>query len=232
MGLYGAAWPLGDHFFVCGGGGHGLVNRIVWASFRGGRMVLAPSGSALILGMNDGGVRRFQLDLSGPSPRLIEVSAAFTERFQCLQEEVDSMAFTPDGALLAVGFSTGDLKVLAYPTMKPLVHWKLESDVKDLDFAWQHGGGPQQGPLLATVCDKGTCQLWDVRSCSAVCQLQLPRGLERAKFSRCRFSRSAPILYVTMNLVRGRRPPRIKPAECSSRATERPRHAEVCGAVV
>jgi hypothetical protein len=38
------------------------------------RMVLAPSGSALILGMNDGGVRRFQLDLSGPSPRLIEVS--------------------------------------------------------------------------------------------------------------------------------------------------------------
>jgi hypothetical protein len=27
MGLYGAAWPLGDHFFVCGGGGHGLVNR-------------------------------------------------------------------------------------------------------------------------------------------------------------------------------------------------------------
>ena len=27
MALYGAAWPPGDHFFVSGGGGHGLVNR-------------------------------------------------------------------------------------------------------------------------------------------------------------------------------------------------------------
>jgi hypothetical protein len=37
MALYGAAWPPGDHFFVAGGGGHGLVNRIVWARFRDGR---------------------------------------------------------------------------------------------------------------------------------------------------------------------------------------------------
>jgi hypothetical protein len=27
MALYGAAWPEGEYFFVCGGGGHGLVNR-------------------------------------------------------------------------------------------------------------------------------------------------------------------------------------------------------------
>jgi hypothetical protein len=37
-------------------------------------MALAPSGSALLLGMSDGGVRRFQLDLTGPTPRVIEVS--------------------------------------------------------------------------------------------------------------------------------------------------------------
>jgi hypothetical protein len=37
MALYGAAWPPGDHFFVCGGGGHGLVNRVVWARYAGGR---------------------------------------------------------------------------------------------------------------------------------------------------------------------------------------------------
>jgi hypothetical protein len=27
MALYGAAWPPGDYYFVCGGGGHGLVPR-------------------------------------------------------------------------------------------------------------------------------------------------------------------------------------------------------------
>lgn len=68
---------------------------------------------------------------------------------------------------------------------------RLESDVKDLDFAWQHGGGPQQGPLLATVCDKGTCQLWDVRSCSAVCQLQLPRGGSEGGSKGCAVAGSA-----------------------------------------
>jgi hypothetical protein len=29
MALYGAAWPEGDFYFVCGGGGHGLQNRCV-----------------------------------------------------------------------------------------------------------------------------------------------------------------------------------------------------------
>jgi hypothetical protein len=29
MPLYGAAWPPGEYFFICGGGGHGLVNRWV-----------------------------------------------------------------------------------------------------------------------------------------------------------------------------------------------------------
>jgi hypothetical protein len=38
MPAYGTEWPPGEHFFVCGGGGHGLVNRIVWARYSGGRV--------------------------------------------------------------------------------------------------------------------------------------------------------------------------------------------------
>ena len=39
-------------------------------------MALAPSGTALLLGMSDGSLRRFQLDTSGPSPRVIETTGA------------------------------------------------------------------------------------------------------------------------------------------------------------
>ncbi len=74
--------------------------------------------------------------------------------------------------------------------------------MKDLDFAWYPGGGPNQGPVLATTCDSGTCQLWDVRGCSMICQLALPKGLAKAQFTRCRFSRAAPIVYVVINVVR------------------------------
>jgi len=87
-------------------------------------MALAPSGSALLLGMSDGGVRRFQLDLTGASPRVIEVTAAFSERFAALKDEVAAMAFSGDGALMALGFADGGVKVVAYPAMKPLVEWK------------------------------------------------------------------------------------------------------------
>lgn len=38
------------------------------------RMVLAPSGTSMILGNSEGGIRRFQLDFRGPVPRVVEVS--------------------------------------------------------------------------------------------------------------------------------------------------------------
>ncbi len=37
-------------------------------------MALAPSGSALLLGNSEGGIRRFQLDTRGETPRVIEVT--------------------------------------------------------------------------------------------------------------------------------------------------------------
>ena len=39
-------------------------------------MALAPSGGALIVGMSSGGLRRFQIDVTGGAPRLIEVTGA------------------------------------------------------------------------------------------------------------------------------------------------------------
>jgi hypothetical protein len=53
---------------------------------------------------------------------------------------------------------------------------RLPDGVKDLDFAWHHSGGAAAGPLLATTCDNGACEIWDVRSCSSVCKLALPKG--------------------------------------------------------
>ena len=42
-------------------------------------MALAPSGSALIVYMTDNSIRRFQLDLRGRTPRVIEVTGASRE---------------------------------------------------------------------------------------------------------------------------------------------------------
>eukprot|EP00775_Hariotina_reticulata_P002765 gene2765-3059_t len=225
MALYGAAWPPGDYYYVCGGGGHGLVPRIVWAQYKNGkcsdqvgeyklgkdtpmRMSICPWGATLLLGNANGGIRRLQIGSeSDPEgrPRVIEVSAAFQEVMGGLKDEVGSLGYNAEGNMLAVGFKeSGVVKVIDYPSMRTRFEWKLKDpEVKDVDFCHMPGLDHQ---LLATVGGDGSCQLWALHPDGAireVAALEVPKGINRARFIRCRFARTgAPVLFVLVNAGR------------------------------
>ncbi|WIA42361.1 hypothetical protein OEZ86_008370 [Tetradesmus obliquus] len=239
MALYGAAWPEGEYFFVCGGGGHGLVNRIVWGRYRDGRcsdqlgdyklgketpmrMLICPWGSSLLVGNANGGIRRLQIgsdDSAEHKPKLVEVSAAFQESLAGIPGEVAAMRFNSRGNMLAVSFrENSTVKVIAYPSMKELVAWKLDDpEVKDVDFCphtaaaailqQQQQQQPSGAELLATVGGNGVCRVWEVRANQQqlVATLEPPKDKAKCVFARCCWARSGqPLLFALVNYRMGK----------------------------
>ena len=116
MPLYGLAWPSGDTFVLCGGGGNGIKNRIICAESKQGqlsdvisecllnddcpmRLAVSPDGKSIVLCMGKGGIKRVDVDLSGPkfspvplppSPELSKIGTgevkapAFPHNWKCL----------------------------------------------------------------------------------------------------------------------------------------------------
>eukprot|EP00798_Chlamydomonas_sp_ICE-L_P013959 gene13959-19897_t len=64
MPLYGVAWPEGDVFYMCGGGGMGIKNRLA----------ISPNGQYAVMAMTKGGIARLDLDCTGPVPKAVEMT--------------------------------------------------------------------------------------------------------------------------------------------------------------
>lgn len=233
MALYGVAWPEGPYYFVCGGGGMGLQNRIVWAQYRHGscsdqvgeyklgegadncpmRMIMCPFGASLLVGMASGGIRRLQIgreNVNTDQPKLVEVSAAFQDHLKGLSHEPSTMTFNHRGNLLAVGLKEGGgIWVLSYPSMRPLLQWRLsDPEVKDLDFSH---AADQPHQVIASVGADGSCVMWQLTvqpgqqaAAQQITQLEPPKKLAKARFIRCRFARDGSnLLYGLINMGRG-----------------------------
>eukprot|EP00201_Polytomella_parva_P011790 CAMPEP_0175053750 /NCGR_PEP_ID=MMETSP0052_2-20121109/9104_1 /TAXON_ID=51329 ORGANISM="Polytomella parva, Strain SAG 63-3" /NCGR_SAMPLE_ID=MMETSP0052_2 /ASSEMBLY_ACC=CAM_ASM_000194 /LENGTH=253 /DNA_ID=CAMNT_0016318331 /DNA_START=31 /DNA_END=791 /DNA_ORIENTATION=- len=123
MPIYSIAWPPGDTFYLCGGGGStssGIKNRVVSATCKNGklsdqtgeylfgkncpmRMVVSPDGKFLVVAVSKGGIRVLRISKDpnvNPSARN---SISFTEI------EVDQSPFhvpSPASTLAAVTAST------------------------------------------------------------------------------------------------------------------------------
>ena len=196
MPLYGLAWPSGDTFILCGGGGNGIKNRIVCAESKQGRLsdvitehqmgddcpmklAMSPDGRSILLCMGKGGLKRVDLDLSGtkftptPLPLGPEVANLGTG-------EVKSLAFSSDGKILAVGMASGELYVLHWPSLAAIMilkgEGKLSEAVRDVDL------GDSKSSLLALTLDNGSAEVWDYEIKALVCRME--PGKTRENLSR------------------------------------------------
>ncbi|KXZ56644.1 hypothetical protein GPECTOR_1g580 [Gonium pectorale] len=205
MPLYGLAWPEGATFFLCGGGGHGIKNRLVCAEAHRGvltdqtaeylfgtdcptRLAVTPSGKSIVFAMGNGGIRRLDLDTRGKMPRFSEVTGSLEERLKSITTDVKVMSFHPSGDYLALGGDDGSVVV---------GDRKLSDEtIKDLDFVpWAGPGAAGQagsraagnGKALMVILDNGSAAVVDLdRGGHVLCRAQLAKGMENANFSRVR----------------------------------------------
>ncbi|KAG2499356.1 hypothetical protein HYH03_002931 [Edaphochlamys debaryana] len=168
MPLYGLAWPAGDTFYVCGGGGavsSGIKNRLVCAEATGGsltdqtgefhfgldcptRLIVSPDAKSIVFAMGKGGIQRLDMDVGkGKPPKFTEVTGAIADRCKAIKiPDVKAMAFHPSGELLALGGDDGSLVVYEWPSLKVKLDLsgdkKMADAVKDLAFAPHAVPGP------------------------------------------------------------------------------------------
>jgi prolactin regulatory element-binding protein len=216
MPLYGAAWPPGEALLVCGGGGQmasGIKNRCVWASAAGGRlseqlgevsfgldcperMALSPDGGTLLVAMAGGGLRRYALsrDAAG-GLQLAEAPIEPAKRVAEAEQDVKALAFSGDGALLALGCASGQLVVLRWPSLRPhLSDASSRSPVRDVDFSPAHGHR-----LLAVAREDGGASLWDAEAGTPLGALRPPKALSDAPVARLRFGRDGGGALLTLH---------------------------------
>jgi hypothetical protein len=68
-------------------------------------------------------------------------AAAFSERFSVLRDEVKAISFDQAGSHVALGFSTGAVKVLEYPAMKVVREWRWAAGPAESGLGDGGGGG-------------------------------------------------------------------------------------------
>eukprot|EP00955_Chlamydomonas_euryale_P043037 352476-Chlamydomonas_euryale.AAC.17 len=102
----------------------------------GGRLALSPNGKSVVFAMSDG-IRRVDQDTKGRTPKFNEVSGDLAAKVSAIKGEVKALAFTPDGAHLALGFASGELRVVEWPSLKPKFL---------LRCVWGRGGGRAARP--------------------------------------------------------------------------------------
>mmetsp|Transcript_22716 Transcript_22716/g.62717 ORF Transcript_22716/g.62717 Transcript_22716/m.62717 type:complete len:470 (+) Transcript_22716:198-1607(+) len=193
--LYGVAFPEGNTFYVCGGGGSsatGIKNRVVLARCLDGkltdqigeynfgadcpmRMAVTPDDTALVVAMANGGLQ--QLEIQTPSGGPTTVTPATGEaraRISSIQGEVRCMAFSPSGRHLALGFTYGALQVLSWPSLEVCFELSGEASlcdgVRDVDLS------PSPSTLVTAVLDNGSCELWNWQTKSLTCRAGLAKG--------------------------------------------------------
>ncbi|PNW85068.1 hypothetical protein CHLRE_03g170350v5 [Chlamydomonas reinhardtii] len=207
MPLYGLAWPEGETFYTCGGGGHGIKNRLVCAEAKDGslsdqtaehlfgsvcpsRLAIAPGGRSIVFGVGDAGLRRLDLDTRGRVPKFTEVTGTLAEKLSGVKLDAKALAFHPAGDLLAVGSDDGTVAVFEWPSLKLKFEIggerKLSDSIRDLDFvpvaaaaagAGGKAGGGRVG--LMVILDNGSAAVLDVDKAGAVlCKCALAKGSE------------------------------------------------------
>ncbi|KAG2450044.1 hypothetical protein HYH02_000148 [Chlamydomonas schloesseri] len=207
MPLYGLAWPEGDTFYACGGGGHGIKNRLVCAEAKDGsltdqtaehlfgsvcptRLAVAPGSRSIVFGVGDAGLRRLDLDARGRVPKFTEVTGALAEKLVDVKLDAKALAFHPAGELLAAGADDGTVAVFEWPSLKLKFELsgerKLSESIRDLDFVPVGGGAAAGGGKtgsgrvgLMVVLDNGSAAVLDVDKGGAVlCKCALAKGPE------------------------------------------------------
>lgn len=237
MPLYGLAWPSGDSFVLCGGGGNGIKNRIICADSKQGqlsdvvsehllnddcpmRLAISPDGKSIVLCMGKGGIKRVDVDLSGPKFFPMALPSG-PELSQIGTEEVKSLAFSPDGKHLALGLASGEVYILEWPSLTGKFslrgEQKLADAVRDIDLS-----DSSKAKLLALTLDNGTAELWDWEKKVLVCRMEpgkakqnlerfvslgngsktvaqpLPQGIEKVQISKIRFARDETGEVITL----------------------------------
>lgn len=216
MPLYGAAWPKGNQFFVCGGGGQsasGIKNRCVSAQYANHKlsdqlseinfgltspikMAVTPDGKVLLFAIDSGGLRRFNLLEDNGSFQVSESPITPAKRVADIEQEIKCLAFSSDASLLALGCDSGSVIVLKWPSMKVIYSEHASSScVRDVDFSPSYGN-----ELLASTHEDGSCKLWDIQAAVMLYKLALPKALEGWSFNKCRFARDGSArLYALLN---------------------------------
>eukprot|EP00798_Chlamydomonas_sp_ICE-L_P008313 gene8313-1588_t len=217
MPLYGIAFPEGNVFYLCGGGGMGIKNRLVFAESKFGlitdqigehlfgedcpmKMVMTPNGKSIVFAMTKGGIVRLDLDLKQKVPKIVEMSGDLKERLGTVKGDVRCFAFSSSGDQLALGVGDGSLQVYEWPAMKIKMDLsgdkKLPDSVRDVDFGlWQDSSQTSSSDslrparVLSAVLDDGSCQLWEWDKAVQVCTIGMKKGMEAASITRLRFSR-------------------------------------------
>lgn len=201
--IYGLAWPPGEHVYMCGGGGHGIENKVVVLSCRDGvqseevtklntgkdasyRLLMHPSGRSLVCGMSIGGLERVDLQpsSSGGPPQLTLSQGEFKEATRGIGP-VKGMSFSSDGRLLALGGEDGSIEVWEWPAMKRRLRWEAsQKAIRNVDFSAAHADG-----VLISCDEAGACRLWVADNGELIAELQSPPDMPRATFFRCRTCR-------------------------------------------
>ena len=183
------------------------------------RLAVSPDGKSIVLCMGKGGIKRVDVDLTGlqftpvalpPGPELAHIGTG----------EVKSLAFSPDGKLLALGLASGEAYVLEWPSLAGRLSLrgdqKLADAVRDIDLS------DSKANFLALTLDNGTAEVWDIDKKALVCKMEpgkakqnlerfvslgngtktlaqlLPEGIERVQISKIRFARDETCELITL----------------------------------
>jgi len=108
------------------------------------------------------------LDLSDPAAPAVLLELAG------LTDSVNAVAFSPDGALLAVGVMDGTVHIVDVAAREVLHELSADGDLETL--LWQpQAAGSSEPPCLATANSEGLVHLWDVAAGYARKVLSAPR---------------------------------------------------------
>ncbi|KAL4852880.1 SEC12-like protein 2 [Chlorella vulgaris] len=165
--IYGIAWPPGEYVYMCGGGGHGIENKVTVLRCRDGLQ------SEEVAKLNTGADAGYRL-IMHPSGRSLERTKAIGP--------LKGMSFSSDGRLLALGGEDGAVELWEWPQMQRKLRWQASAKaVRNVDFSGAHSDG-----VLFTCDEAGACRLWDAATGDEIAQLEVPPEMPRASFFRCK----------------------------------------------